>query len=300
MTTTFILLALSIIGSESPAANNPIFEELVEKGVEMSEGRVVKLPRPILPDGLDAAGQRQALESAATVRDTVEKLVQKSFYAPAVVKVRTLKRSGDEEGPAVRAVDLCFVAHGDWNTLTSKEFLESFFGKDGEGESGVVSKSGTLDDEEMAERNLAVAGKDGYEERFVHTTFALFERVELSTMRLAGLSRGDDSWLAASRIDRRFDQDPKYPNQWRPLLRDARAEIKPGPPRPFSHAGGYMKITRLKEPKDAVFVECHFVYEEDYGWFDGANLVGQKAPLIVREKVRTFRRKLAVASEGQK
>ena len=48
-----------------------------------------------------------------------------------------------------------------------------------------------------------------------------------------------------------------------------------------------------------MFIECHLVYEEDYGWFDGANLVKQKVPVMVQEKVRTFRRKLAVASEAK-
>lgn len=263
----------------------------------MSDGKDIKLPRPIMPDGLDTTGQWKAMEKVASARNPVKRLVQKSFYAPAVVKVRSLKRP-DDEGPVVRAVDLWFVAHGDWNVLASKDFIGSMSGFDGGGKgNGIVSKSGTLNDEQMAKRKLTVTAKDGYEERLVYSTFSLFERVELSSTRLAGLSRGDDSWLAASRIDGRFNNDPEYPNQWRPLLRDVLAEIKPGKPRPFLHAGGYTKITRLKKPADAVFVECHFVYEEDYGWFDGANLVRQKAPLIVREKVRTFRRKLTLASE---
>ena len=83
----------------------------------------------------------------------------------------------------------------------------------------------------------------------------------------------------------------------RPLLRDAQAEIKPGPAHPFTRAGGYAKITRLAEPATAAFIEFHLIYEEPYGWFDGINLVKQKIPAMVQEKVRTFRRKLAVASE---
>ena len=298
MTAAILALAMSVFAADSPGADNPIFLELVEKGVEMSDGGRIKLPRPFMPDGLDAAGQRKALESIASARYPADRIVQKSFYAPAPARVRTLKRP-DGEGPAVRAIDLCFVAHGNWDILTSKDFLDSLSGADDEEAGGIASKSGELNDEEMNERKLSIVKKDGYEERFIYTTFTLFERVELSTTRLAGLSRGPDSWLAASRIDGRFDKDPKYPNQWRPLLRDARAEIKPGKPRPFTHAGGYAKITRLKEPADAVFVECHLAYEEDYGWFDGANLVRQKAPLIVREKARTFRRKLAVASKKE-
>ena len=296
MNFTFIALALSILAVEKPAVENPIFEDLIRNGVRMSDGSAVRLPPPIMPDRLDAAGQWAAMKKVATGRNPVEKLVQKSFYAPVVVKVRTVKQP-EGQRPVVRRVDLWFVAHGDWDVLTSKKFLESLAGAKDEGPNRIVSKSGTLSDEEMTERKLSVTNKDGYEERFVYSTFSLFERVELSATRLAGLTRGEDSWLAAARIDRRFDKDPEYPNQWRALLRDVRAEIKPGPAHPFLHAGGYAKITRLKKPADAVFVECHLAYEEDYGWFDGVNLVRRKMPLMVREKVRTFRRKLAVASQ---
>ncbi len=99
--------------------------------------------------------------------------------------------------------------------------------------------------------------------------------------------------MAAGRVDPRFAKDADYPNQWRPLLRNEQAEIRLGPAHPWANAGGYAKITRLVDPADAVLIECHVVYEEPYGWFDGANLVKQKGPLIVTEKVRTFRRKLA-------
>lgn len=299
MNPAFVAIALAVVAAGKPAVDNPVFSALVGEGVVMSDRRAIKLPPPILPDGLDAAGQRAALQRAADANIPLDRLLQKSFYAPVVVKVRTLKaeNSSDDERPAVRAVDLWFVVHGDWDVLTSKEFLESLAGGDDAGPDGVVSKSGVLTDGEMTARKLSAKKTDSYEERFVYSTFTLFERVEISSTRLAGLSRGDGSLLAAGRIDRSFDDDPDYPNRWRALLRDARAEIAPGPAHPFRHAGGYAKITRLEEPVDAVFIECHLVYEEDYGWFDGANLVKQKAPLIVREKVRVLRRKLVLASE---
>ena len=299
MNIAFILLSAALLSADQPDAANPIFDDLIASGVETSNDGRIKLPPPIMPDGLDAAEQRKAIERAAAGRYSVERIMQKSFYAPTVVQVRSRKRAS-EKGPVVRAVDLWFVVHGDWDVLTSKDFLETMTGTGsdgGDGEQDVVSQSGALSDEEMAKRRLTAAAGDGYEERFVYTTFSLFERVELSATRLAGLSRGENSWLAASRIDRRFDEDPDYPNRWRPLLRNAQAEIKPGKSRPFLHAGGYAKITRLEKPANAIFIECHLVYEEDYGWFDGANLVRQKTPLIVREKVRALRRKLAVATE---
>ena len=102
--------------------------------------------------------------------------------------------------------------------------------------------------------------------------------------------------LVEARIDGRFAKDAEYPNQWRPILRDAAANISLGQPQPYSGAGAYVKITRLAEPAEAIFVEGHIVFEEPYGWFEGVNLIKQKIPVMVQEKVRTFRRKLALAT----
>ena len=290
------LLALAAVNGA--AADNPVFQELLKTGIKTSDGTLVKLPPPILADGLDAAGQHAALAKVADARNSVKDLLGKSYYAPVVVKIRTVKESPGE-GPAVRSVDLWFVAHGDWNTLTSQEFLESVFKPANEGKSRVVAKSGVLTDQELAARKLSATAKKGYEERFVYSTFSLFERVEISATRRAVVTSGKDAVLAAGRIDSRFANDADYPNQWRPLLRNEQAEIQPGPVHPWANAGGYSKITRLMDPADAVLVECHLVYEEPYGWFDGVNLVKQKIPAIVQEKVRTFRRKLALAG-GEK
>jgi len=287
-------LAAAPAGQDS-AAENPVFKQLLAQGVKMSDGTAVKLRPPIMPDGLDVAGQLAAMTKVADARNPVKEVVRKDYYAPVVTKVRNVKPP-EGEGPAVRTIDVWFVAHGDWNTLVSKDFLESTTAAEN-GKSRVVTKSGFLTEKEMKKRNLSATTPSGHEQRFLYTTFSLFERVQISATRFSTLTKGKDFVLAAGKIDPRFDKDSEYPNEWRPLLRDVRAEIKPGPAHPFSHAGGYAKITRLKEPADAVFVEFHLVYEEPYGWFDGITLVKQKIPMMVQEKVRTFRRKLTVATE---
>ena len=298
ITHSIFLSALLGVAS-AMATENPVFKELLEKGVKMSDGSTVKLPPPILADGLDAAAQKAALAKAQNGRDSVEELLGKSFYAPVEVKIRTVG-APKGEGPAVRAIDLWFVAHGDWKVLTSKDFLETAMKSKEEGKSRVVREAGVLTEKELASRKLSAEVKQGYEERFPHATFRLFERIELSTTRFAVLTQTKTSVLAAARVDPRFAKDAEYPNQWRPLLRDERAEIKVGPAHPFDHAGGYAKITRLLNPSDGILVECHFVYEEPYAWFDGINLVKQKVPAMVNEKVKTFRRKLTLASEPKK
>jgi hypothetical protein len=285
--------------AESAAGESPLLREFLEQGVKMSDGTAFKLRPPIMADGLDAAGQLAAISKAADARTPVDEVLAKSSYAPVVTKIRTVK-SSEGEGPSVRTIDVWFVAHGDWKTLDSKGFLESITASEGrKSKRSVVSKSGFLTDEELKKRKLSVTVADGREERFVYTTFSLFEQVQVSATRFSTGVKGKDFILALGKIDARFDKDADYPNQWRPLLRDAQAEIHAGPAHPFAHAGGYAKITRLKKPSDAVFVECHLVYEEPYGWFEGANLVKQKVPVMVQEKARAFRRKLALADKEQ-
>jgi len=70
----------------------------------------------------------------------------------------------------------------------------------------------------------------------VYATFSLFDQVEVSTTRYVVVTRGKSDLLAAALIDGRFAKDAEYPNQWRPILRDAartsawaRGSLIPGP-----------------------------------------------------------------------
>ncbi len=213
----------------------------------MSDGKVYKLPQPTMADGLDAAGQRAAMEKIAGGRYKVEDLLLKSTAAPVLIKFRTLK-AAEGESAIIRAVDVWFVAYGNWETLNSKEFLDSLAkGKDTEGENRMVSKSGFLTDEEMQKRKLKLEMPEGEEAKFVYTTFSLFEQVEVSATRYAVVTREKNYLLAAGRIDPRFNSDAEYPNQWRPIERDAAANISLGSPHLYIGAGAYAKITRLAE-----------------------------------------------------
>jgi hypothetical protein len=290
------------VGTAAFAADNAVFQDLLEKGVAMSDGSTVKLPEPFLADGLDADAQQAVLQKLCRdAHSQWDDVMRKSGSAPIVMKVRTV-RAGEEGTPSIRAVDLWFVVYGDWDVMTSESFLKSLAKHDDEGKNSLVTRSGVVSDEELAKRpNIEIPkrsdSKTDVETRFVYTTFRLFDRVEISATREAAITRCPDSVLAAAKIDARFNDDAEYPNQWRPLERDALAEIQLGAAHPFNQAGGYAKITRLKQPADAIVIECHLVFEEPYAWFDGVNLVKQKTPPMVQEQARTFRRKLANASQ---
>jgi hypothetical protein len=103
-----------------------------------------------------------------------------------------------------------------------------------------------------------------------------------------------ESVLVAAEVDPRFLGDPEFPNQWQPIVGKGGAR-KFGQANPWSGAGFYMKITKLAEPAGAVLVEQHVIFVEPTGWFDGANLLRSKLPVVVQTSVRTLRRDWAEA-----
>jgi hypothetical protein len=109
-------------------------------------------------------------------------------------------------------------------------------------------------------------------------------------------TRSAESIILAAAIDPRFADDKEFPNRWWPMTRDDAGHSQQGPPQPYRAAGWYYKATELHEPAGAIFIEYHILYDEPRGWFDGANLLCSKLPLLVQEGVRKFRRQLAQES----
>ena len=157
--------------------------------------------------------------------------------------------------------------------------------------------AGFLTDKEMANRKLKSVTEKHWGDRYFYSTFSLFDMVEVRATRYAVLSETPDGVVVAGRIDPRFAKDPKYPNQWRAIDKDALGNPVLGPKQPYSGTGFYVKVTRLKSPKDAIFFEFHSAYNEPYGWFNGAPTLSSKVGTITRFKVKDFRIKLARASQ---
>jgi hypothetical protein len=294
--TFLLLLAVSPAMPADQLPENPVLRELLEKGVTMSDGKAYKLPPSAMGEGLSAAEQKAVIEKIGKAkRYTFEDLTDPRTAAPVVLAIRALKDSEDETS-IVRSIDLYFVARGKWEVLDSKEFLDNISKpKDGDSKNEVVSKSGFLSGEEMKKRGLALDSTPDREMKFAYTTFSLLDQVELSATRLVVATRSKTALLGAAKLDSRFADDAEYPNRWRPIVRDADAEISFGKPHPYAGGGAYAKVTKLLAPADAIFVECHLVYEEPYGWFQGGEMLNSKLPTIVKSRVRVFRSKLGIA-----
>ncbi len=273
---------------ESRAAEpNPIFSHLTGQGVPFAADRHVVLPAPTLADDLSAADQQRALVQVADANHPLSALLRKAVVAPFVLKI------SDEEpsaGAAPRRVDLWFVTYGDLAATSSDTFIkQQIDGAVPSDERAGAGQGAVLTNEELAARKI-VPDPD---ERFLAADVKLFDRVHLSGVMRARLTRQPQSVTLAAVLDSRFAEDPKYPNRWTSLARDEAGKVTEGQPHAYSAAGWYCKATQLVEPAGAILVEYHLVFDEPAGWFHGANLLRSKLPILVQDAVRNFRRKVS-------
>lgn len=286
----FMIFYLALAGQPTPS--NKILAALTETGVSAADSAPTRLPGPTMPDGLDAQAQRSALAKLPGARHSPEQLLRKSAVAPFELQIRSPDRSSEHSG--TWRVDVWFVVYGDLEEVANEDFLKRWSKLSGGSDD--VSRAGKLSAEEVQQRKLLDDPAGHPDEYFLYSTFDLFNRVRLSATRHAMITRSDDSLLVAARVDPRFDQDEEYPNEWRPMKRDELGKPDIGDPQLYSGAGFYAKVTRMKEPEGALFVEYHQVFQEPKAWFGGANLLRSKLPLLAQDSVRDFRRKVMMKS----
>jgi hypothetical protein len=267
---------------------NPLYKDLRQAGIAVSGTRKSPLPAPSMADGLDARAQRAVIEKVAGEDYAVEELVRRSVVAPHILRIRDITPA-DPQAPA-RGVDAWFIAYGDLKTIANKEFLDRLLNANRE-----EGKARTLSAADLAKRGIAVGADQEKKESFGNIVFNFLDRVEISVTGQSYWSQSGESIVAASKLDRRFRSDGEFPNQWRPLTRNDDGKVEPGSPQPYDGAGYYVKITRLAEPKGALFIEGHLIFAEPVKWFGGANLLRSKLPPVIQAQVRSARRELIKA-----
>jgi hypothetical protein len=237
-----------------------------------------------MPDGLDAAKQKAVIQTLISDDYSYDEFIRKSVEAPRLFKLRDVKPS-DPKAPA-RGVDLWFVAYGDFKALEDEKFLDRLVNVGGGGN----SKGKGLTKDELAKRKITI--DDPKRESYGHIEFDFLEKVHLKATGRVMWSRTANSVVVAAEIDPRFLKDPDYPNQWQSIIKEGGVK-KLGPANPWSGAGFYLKITKLAEPPGAMLIEQHVIFAEPTGWFDGANLLRSKLPLVIQNSVRNMRREWA-------
>lgn len=273
--------------STTHESQNPLYRTLLEKGLVIGPDIRTPFPSPTMPDGLDGAKQKAIIANLIKDDYSYEEFTRKSIVAPYLLKLRDVNPS-DPKAPA-RGVDVWFIASGDLKVFEDEKFLDRLLNA-GKGD----GKGQTLTKDDLAKRKIALA--DEKREAYGHIEFDFLEKVHLKATGRAVWSQTADSVLVAAEIDPRFRSDSQFPNQWQPIVKDG-GQSKRGNEAAWDGAALYVKITRLTEPPGMLFVEQHIVFTEPIGWFDGANLLRSKLPLVVQSNTRTMRKELTKGTE---
>ncbi|HKD37119.1 MAG TPA: hypothetical protein VKB78_09970, partial [Pirellulales bacterium] len=252
------------------------------------------------------AAQQQQIIGAILKRKpsqpTYGAFTENKLNAPYVMFINDLTPPfGGPDKPG-QSIDLWFVAWGNLNAITAPAFLKEQFQPD---------TSDRIDVLKTADLPPGIKPQNAQGEWFVHGQFMILsndKRVQVRGTAHAMETITNESGTLAAVIDQRFNQNPNFPNEWRPVLRNANGQVLMGPnaqpqlgsPAPYVSAGGYLKATKLVQPAGALLVEYHLVYDEPAGWFGGKNLLRAKLNTKAEDDVRLFRRKVRDASEGKK
>jgi hypothetical protein len=290
LSAVFVLVLVTLVPLQSCRAGNPVYDELLRRGVPITAREIVRLPAPTLADGLTAEQQKQAIEGIGDGAHTWEELTRHSVVAPFVFKIHK-----DETDPSRlgRRVDLWFVAYGNMATLDNSEWLERQFkttGNETDPDNGAVVK--VLSEADLARHGIK-SGQGPNEPQYVFAELTLLDRARLSVTTRGAKLQKPESVITASLLDPRFANDPQYANRWRPVVRDDNNRRSLGKAEPYFGYGSYAKATRLLDPPGAILIEYHAAFAEPEGWFNGNNYLCSKLPILAQMIVRQLRRELA-------
>src|SRR5208282_1815216 len=185
--------------------DNPLLKELVVQGVSMPDSQFIRLPPPLMAEGLTESQQAEVLKQVAP-RGNVLEFTSSSSKAPVSLKLE--KMPSKQGNDLLRSVNVCFVVYGDWDVLTSDDFSKGILkknpatGKDDGGTS--VSKAGYLKAPEMAVRRVTARSLSNVKEYYLYTTFKLFDQVEISATRFGAATKTPTGVVVAAKADPRF------------------------------------------------------------------------------------------------
>lgn len=274
---TLIVLTTAIRAWDHP--DNVLFQRLLQPGLR-ADDQGIPLPAPFFADGLTLAQQRSILQNLPGRTQEVDELLRPSAVAPFIVKFTDLPVKNSQM--PLRAIDLVFVTPGTLDKLAQSDVLDRLL------------NSGRTDAtiQPLTQAPQGVAGRAAQEAQ-AHVAMPLMDKVQLEGTIHTMWTRTKDSLLLAGQLDPRYTSDSKFPNRWRLLKRDAEGKLLPQPTgTPYEAAAFYFKFTPLAGNPNALLVEWHLVFAEPADWFDGANLLRSKLPIVLQTKIRAFRRDL--------
>ncbi len=287
VTTTILILGLILQTSTPPEpahAKNPVYAPLLREGFPMA-GETVKLPAPMLADGLDADAEHKALAALAGSDRALDEMARDSISAPILVKTHDKKL----ESGTIRLADVSFFVRADFKSIKLDQVSQTIDEQKPVEAGNMRFTMKRLTPDDLKARGLSTNGGDG--EWYLHATARLLDRINVQATDRVVATRSDVSWVVASRTEDRLKEDATYPNRWNPITREGVKETN-GVAKPYEGGAGYVKLSKLASIPGTLFVEAHFAFFEPKAWFDGAPILRSKISLIAQDRIRKLRREL--------
>jgi hypothetical protein len=270
---------------DGPHASNDVYQALIRNGVTLA-GTPIAFPQPLLHDGDSPDVERAALRKLAGSDGAVAELLRNSVTAPQILRLRDEKGT---DGTLIRIAELWFAVHAELDEIDPARLG----GRDDQGkpvEAGNMRfTTRRLGDDQLAQRKIE--RRDPKLEWYTHTSGNLLDRIHVESTEHVQGTKAADSWVFAGVTDRRFDDDPEYPNRWDALERGAEKKAR-GAARRFAGGASMTRISRLKSAPGVLLVEGHFAFAEPRAWFDGAPILRSKIALVAQDQIRRLRREL--------
>ena len=282
---TLLLLTASVTQAVGPGpdhAKNPVFAAIVRDGIELG-GTSVRLPAPLLKDGLDADAQHAALLQVAGSERALADLLRDSVTAPFILKVHDVKANDG----TVRRVDLWFVVRGNLEEIDPMGIAARTSGRKA-GAGNMEFEERVLTPEELKSRGRTTLAGRELSRWFAHVDGRLLDRIEVGATSEAVASRTAESLVIASRTDRGFDAPGPLANRWKPLSQGSSS----GSDRVYGGGISYARIDRIKTSQGALLVEVHTAFIEPQAWFQVAPILRSKFAPIAQDQIRRLRREL--------
>ena len=145
-------LAVVLNAVNADPATNPVYDKLTQVGVPLHSGELIRLPQPVMPDGLDAQQQTEILKKVAG-KFPFDRFVRDSAVAPFVLEINSVEDNQQQRGG--QRLDFYFVAYGSREALFEEGLFSDLVGvQEGKSASSKPLTTHTLTSEELQARQL--------------------------------------------------------------------------------------------------------------------------------------------------
>ncbi|GAB5514711.1 hypothetical protein [Rhodopirellula baltica] len=292
LASTLVVHAASV----DAADDNALFNQMRSGGIALTDDVTSQIPSLAF---VDASGEpvvpsevKKQLEKLARAGG-IQRFIRDSVVAPIAIDMDSISNA---EGQRIgHLLDVTFVVHAPIDLVEDSDTLQSLLGVNNqEAETDEAGAANKVTTEELSRLGIAV---DSESESFGRVSFPLLDRVLINGVIHAETKRRIEG-TADDYVTVAWQLDPRFENSWSPIERNDLGEEVTGDAKTYRGLGGLITATRLPvdiagSDSDATIVQAKLVVHEPVDWFGGRNQLRSKLPLIIQDRVRDLRRKLA-------